>query len=107
MLPGVDSLWCPAAPGHTGEAHDVARQLGAHYGQADITNAFWAPVSLRKRADGSTAAFPHFVMDRAKPGMLTVNQAGERFVNESTSYHLFGLTMQHAAGWGRSGLPDL
>jgi len=100
MLPGVDSLWCPAAPGHTGEAHDVARQLGAHYGQADITNAFWAPVSLRKRADGSTAAFPHFVMDRAKPGMLTVNQAGERFVNESTSYHLFGLTMQHAGAGG-------
>ncbi len=94
MLPGVDSLWCPAAPGHTGEAHDVARQIGAHYGQADITHAFWAPVSLRKRADGSTAAFPHFVMDRAKPGMLTVNQAGERFVNESTSYHLFGLAMQ-------------
>ena len=34
------------------------------------------------------------MMDRAKPGMITVNQAGERFVNESTSYHLFGLKMQ-------------
>jgi succinate dehydrogenase/fumarate reductase flavoprotein subunit len=53
-------------------------------------------VSLRKRADGSTAVFPHFVMDRAKPGMLTVNQAGQRFVNESTSYHLFGIAMQEA-----------
>ncbi len=53
-------------------------------------------MSLRQRADGSSAAFPHFVMDRAKPGMLTVNQAGERFVNESTSYHLFGLAMQRA-----------
>ena len=28
--------------------------------------------------------------------MITVNQAGERFVNESTSYHLFGLKMQEA-----------
>jgi len=36
-------------------------------------------------------------MDRAKPGMLTVNQAGQRFVNESTSYHLFGLAMQQPA----------
>jgi succinate dehydrogenase/fumarate reductase flavoprotein subunit len=53
-------------------------------------------VSLRQRADGSTAVFPHFVMDRAKPGMITVNQAGERFVNESTSYHLFALGMQAA-----------
>jgi hypothetical protein len=94
MLPGVDPSWCPAAPGHTGAAHDLARSLGAHYGTGGVTNAFWAPVSLRKRADGSQAVFPHFVMDRAKPGMLTVNQAGERFVNESTSYHLFALGMQ-------------
>jgi predicted oxidoreductase len=26
--------------------------------------------------------------------MLTVNRAGQRFVNESTSYHLFGMAMQ-------------
>ena len=61
-----------------------------------MSHAFWAPVSTRQRADGSTAVFPHFVMDRGKPGMLCVNQAGERFVNESTSYHLFGMAMQHA-----------
>lgn len=96
MLPGVDASWCPAAPGHTGEAQDLARGLGAHYGSGGASHAFWAPVSLRKRADGSQAVFPHFVMDRAKPGMLTVNQAGERFVNESTSYHLFALGMQKA-----------
>ncbi len=96
MLPGADPSWCPAAPGHTGAAHDLARGLGAHYGTGGATHAFWAPVSIRKRADGSQAVFPHFVMDRAKPGMLTVNQAGERFVNESTSYHLFALAMQHA-----------
>jgi hypothetical protein len=96
MLPGADIGWCPAAPGHTGEAHALAQGLGAVYGQGGLSNAFWAPVSLRQRADGSTAAFPHFVMDRAKPGMLTVNQAGERFVNESTSYHLFGMAMWSA-----------
>ena len=98
MLPGIDAGWCPAAPGHTGEAHDLARSLGAHYGAGATSHAFWAPVSIRKRADGSEAVFPHFVMDRAKPGMLTVNQAGERFVNESTSYHLFALAMQQARG---------
>lgn len=96
MLPGVPAEWSPAAPGHTGQAHDLARQLGAVYGQGGLSHAFWAPVSLRKRADGSTAVFPHFVMDRAKPGMITVNAKGERFLNESTSYHLFGLAMQKA-----------
>ncbi len=96
LLPGIPEEWCPAAPGHTGQMHDLAQGLGAAYATGGMSPAFWAPVSLRKRADGSTAVFPHFVMDRAKPGMITVNQAGERFVNESTSYHLFGLAMQAA-----------
>ena len=101
MLPGIDPAWCPAAPGHTGAVQDMARGLGAHdgkvhEGQTPSTHAFWAPVSLRQRADGTQAVFPHFVMDRAKPGMITVNQAGQRFVNESTSYHLFALAMQAA-----------
>ena len=94
LLPGVPADWCPSAPGHTGEAHGLAQHVGAHYGQGGLSPAFWAPVSKRLRADGSTAVFPHFMMDRAKPGMLAVNQAGQRFVNESTSYHLFGLAMQ-------------
>jgi succinate dehydrogenase/fumarate reductase flavoprotein subunit len=96
-LPGVDAAWCPAGPGHTGQAQALAREAGACYGEGSATPAFWAPVSLRKRPDGTQAVFPHFVMDRAKPGMVTVNQAGQRFVNESTSYHLFGLAMQQPA----------
>ncbi|MEO5794285.1 MAG: FAD-dependent oxidoreductase [Rhodoferax sp.] len=97
LLPGIATEWCPAAPGHTGEAHDLAQRAGAHYGQTGLSPAFWAPVSKRQRADGSTAVFPHFMMDRAKPGMLTVNQVGDRFVNESTSYHLFALALQQQA----------
>ncbi len=96
LLPGADIAWCPAAPGHTGTAHTLAERVGAHYGTGALSNAFWAPVSLRKRKDGSTAVFPHFVFDRAKPGMVTVDGEGKRFLNESTSYHLFGIAMQEA-----------
>lgn len=96
LLPGMLDEWCPGAPGHTGAAHALAEALGAHYGKNASSHAFWAPVSTRRRADGSTAVFPHFVMDRAKPGMLLVNQAGERFLNESLSYHRFALEMQAA-----------
>jgi hypothetical protein len=93
-VPLANLDWCPGAPGHTGAALDIARRVGARLGQGNASHAFWAPVSIRKRADGSQAVFPHFVMDRAKPGMLTVNQAGQRFVNESTTYQLFALAMQ-------------
>ncbi len=94
LLPGIELAWCPGAPGHVGAAHTLAEAVGATYGPVGVSHAFWAPVSLRKRADGSTAVFPHFVMDRAKPGFITVNQEGKRFVNESTSYHRYGLAMQ-------------
>lgn len=96
LLPDIPASWSPGAPGHTGQAQELAMGLGARHGEGALSHAFWAPVSKRQRADGSTAVFPHFVMDRAKPGMITVNQRGERFLNESTSYHLFGLAMQTA-----------
>ena len=96
MLPQPTPEYSPAAPGHTGEMQDLALKLGARFGEGNLQPAFWAPVSIRKRQDGSTAVFPHFVLDRSKPGTVCVNQAGERFVNESTSYHLFGKAMFEA-----------
>lgn len=92
LLPAGES-YTPGAPGHTGEALSLALSAGAQMGRNNLENAFWAPVSVRQRADGSRAVFPHFVLDRAKPGTVVVNQAGERFVNESTSYHRFGREM--------------
>ncbi|ACB35937.1 fumarate reductase/succinate dehydrogenase flavoprotein domain protein [Leptothrix cholodnii SP-6] len=97
LLPAAAN-YTPGAPGHTGEAITLALGAGAQIGDRNLQNAFWAPVSVRRRADGSTAVFPHFVLDRAKPGTVVVNQAGQRFVNESTSYHRFGAAMlaEHA-----------
>ena len=94
MLAGADEKWCPGGPGHTGQAQELALAAGAQLGSGGLSHAFWAPVSIRERKDQSTAVFPHFVMDRGKPGMITVDGQGQRFVNESTSYHLFGLAMQ-------------
>lgn len=93
MLHDPVPSYTPAAPGHTGAMQDLALALGARFGDGNADNAFWAPVSVRKRADGSTAVFPHFVLDRSKPGTVCVNQKGERFVNESCSYHLFARAM--------------
>jgi len=96
MFPGVESEWCPMAPGNTGVAQDLALRLGARFGTSAATHGVWAPVSLRKRPDGSVAVFPHFILDRGKPGMLVVDQRGRRFVNESASYQQFGIAMLKA-----------
>lgn len=95
-LPGIDAAWCAGAPGHTGTLQEMAIALGARHGPRGQSDAFWAPVSLRRRPDGSTAVFPHFVFDRPKPHMVTLDATGRRFLNESTSYHLFGQAMQAA-----------
>lgn len=85
--------YCPGAPGHTGQLHDLLMEAGAYYGTDDRDTAFWTPVSVRKRADGTMAVFPHFIFDRGRPGTVTVNKLGRRFVNEALSYHPFGQAM--------------
>jgi hypothetical protein len=82
--------YCPGAPGHTGQLHDLLLETGAYYGEDGRDSAFWTPVSVRQRPDGTTAVFPHFIFDRGRPGIITVNQAGNRFLNEALSYHPFG-----------------
>ncbi len=96
MLPSPTPPYSPAAPGHTGRMQELALGLGARFADGGADNAFWAPVSVRKRADGSTAVFPHFVLDRSKPGTVCVDQTGRRFVNESASYHVFARAMFEA-----------
>lgn len=97
MLPTPVAEHSPAAPGHTGELHDIVLKLGAHYSEGAASNVFMAPVSKKKRADGSIAVFPHFVFDRSKPGTVCVGADGNRFTNESRSYHEFAIA-QHETG---------
>lgn len=51
----------------------------------------WFPCSRFKHPDGKLRVWPHIILDRAKPGLIAVNSAGKRFVNESDSYHDFCL----------------
>ena len=49
--------------------------------------ALWMPSSVMQQPDGYLSVFPHIMLDRAKPGLIAVNGAGCRFVNEADSYH--------------------
>jgi succinate dehydrogenase/fumarate reductase flavoprotein subunit len=77
-----------------GAAFQLARTVGAREGADLPSNFFWAPVSVLRHPDGTEERFPHLVTDRAKPGVIAVNQRGVRFVNESNSYHHFASAMQ-------------
>jgi len=68
---------------------ELALRMGAVTGSPREDRAWWFPVSVVPRRDGSTGVFPHIVMDRAKPGMLAVGRHGQRFVNEGVNYHEF------------------
>jgi len=90
---GTAEAWSSVASGSNGDAQDRAIEIGARISDRDLSAAFWAPASMRRRADGSNAVFPHFVLDRGKPGTLVVDSTGRRFVNEAISYHQFALEM--------------
>ena len=48
--------------------------------------ALWMPSSVMQQGDGHLSVFPHIMLDRAKPGLIAVNSAGVRFVNEAGVY---------------------
>ncbi|MBR0709874.1 FAD-dependent oxidoreductase [Bradyrhizobium liaoningense] len=77
----------------TGDGLRLAATAGAALNTDATSPAYWVPASLFRRADGSRGVFPHTVTDRAKPGVIAVNAAGRRFVNEALSYHEFVLAM--------------
>ena len=73
-------------------AQQVGASLDRHPG-----SFFWQPVSDVAHPRGLKGLFPHLYLDRAKPGIIAVNAAGQRFVNEGVSYHHFVEAMLNAA----------
>jgi hypothetical protein len=96
LLPAKVGSLSAAAPGNTGDGIHLGLAAGGRVGENAASNAFWTPVSCFRRRDGSDGVFPHILTDRAKPGMIAVNQAGMRFTNEAVSYHAFVQAMLKA-----------
>lgn len=81
------------SPESTGDGISVALANGAKLDAGNAEAAFWTPVSVMPRRDGSVARFPHLMADRAKPGLIAVNKHGRRFYNEAENYHDFTRAM--------------
>ena len=93
FFPAAAGFVSAASTAGTGDGLRLAATAGAAL-NAEATNpAYWVPASLFRRPDGSRGVFPHTVTDRAKPGVIAINAAGRRFVNEALSHHEFVLAM--------------
>jgi 3-oxosteroid 1-dehydrogenase len=92
-LPRPVAQHTPAAEACVGETIRLGIEAGGVLGEAAGDNALWFPSSVAPRRDGTTAVYPHIVLDRAKPGLIAVNASGRRFTNEAASYHEFTRAM--------------
>ena len=89
MIPHAGQHLSMAPAENAGDGIRLGLEAGGKIGAENVGNAFWTPVSILKEADGRETRFPHLILDRAKPGLVAVDQTGRRFVNEATSYHEF------------------
>ena len=101
-MPQPTPEYTPAADGCVGRTIELAQEVGAALGPAMQDNALWFPSSVGTRKDGTTAVWPHIVLDRAKPGSIIVDSTGRRFANEAVSYHEFVRAMYRANTGGTS-----
>jgi succinate dehydrogenase/fumarate reductase flavoprotein subunit len=85
-----------AFAGAEGDGMRIAQAAGATIENDHVSPAFWTPVSQTPWLTGGRGAYPHLALDRAKPGLIAVNAAGRRFVNEAASYHEFVLGMHRS-----------
>ena len=82
FLDGVDHDWSMGAPTNTGDGIRLGGDLGA--GTDLLDDAWWMPAIEQPKG----RLFP-LVSERSMPGSLIVNQAGNRFTNESADYVTF------------------
>jgi len=82
-------------PGNAGDGLRLAQSVGGTFLEDVHQPAAWTPASLVPQADGSLVPFPHF-FDRGKPGYISVDRRGRRFVNEARSYHVYVPAMLEA-----------
>ncbi|KAI9836038.1 MAG: hypothetical protein M1819_001649 [Sarea resinae] len=85
--------WSAQPRGNTGDGKRIGLESGGALGPVNPDNGIFAPISLRTPKSGPVRRFPHFAIDRAKPGSIIVDTSGTRFANESQPYQEFVRTM--------------
>lgn len=95
----TDAAWTAGSPGNTGEMIEEGKRLGA--GLAHMGEAWWGPTIVLP----GEAQARMLVIEKNLPYSMMVNKAGERFVNESSSYTKVIRGMIAANEPGRESVP--
>lgn len=95
----TDAAWTAGSPGNTGEMIEAGCEIGARTGFMD--EGWWGPTVT---IPGEPQA-RMLVIEKNLPGCILVNKAGERFVNESSSYTKVIKGMLSANAPGRETVP--
>lgn len=75
---------------NTGDGIALGKLAGGALPDPNPDNGVWAPVSvMRDRAGKILSKYPHFGLDRGKPGSLIVDSNAKRFANEASPYQDF------------------
>jgi succinate dehydrogenase/fumarate reductase flavoprotein subunit len=85
-----------AFAGARGDGIRIGKAAGAAIEDDHQSPVFWSPVSRTPWLKGGRGTYPHILLDRAKPGLIAVNAAGHRFVDEALSYHDFVVGMHRS-----------
>ncbi|MFJ1257741.1 FAD-dependent oxidoreductase [Cupriavidus sp. CuC1] len=85
----------PVPATNTGDGARLAEEAGGTVPLRYRDAAAWMPVSKVPMGGGRYVAFPH-LLDRYKPGVIGVLRNGQRFTNESNSYHDVGADLIRA-----------
>ncbi|WP_218834864.1 FAD-dependent oxidoreductase [Rhodococcus sp. ACS1] len=83
LLKPTDSGWTQSSPGQVGDAIKAGMAIGA---EVDLMDRVWGSPSAMLPIPGSPPLHILPLVERAAPGTLLVNGAGERFANESLPY---------------------
>jgi succinate dehydrogenase/fumarate reductase flavoprotein subunit len=75
--------------GNCGDGVELGLAVGGTLAKGNSDNGLWTPVSILRHPDGRVDKFPHFGLDRGKPGSIITGQDGKRFANEAAPYQEF------------------
>lgn len=82
----------PVPEGNTGDGIDLGTSVGGKFDVQFPNASAWMPVSKVPTGGGKFTPFPH-LLDRYKPGIVAILKNGQRFTNESESYHDVGAAL--------------